>query len=744
MQPYIQLQRGGKAAGLARLESIPGIKVPTFIVIDQSLDDAAITAKLATFLKTHSDMERVAVRSSGAQEDSHQASFAGMYETKLDVPADVDSVRQAIAEIRTHAANKSDTLAHYAQMRNTEMVSSGLGIIVQRMLQPERAGVLFSHGPATRDGYYLISTTSGTGETIADGSVNGQLFRVVRGMTPATIQKPWLAELIATARLIEEYLDTASLDIEFAFEAGVLYILQCRPLTTVLTSNVNEAGLPTYVAELGKKIAEEHAGDILGDMIDINPGELLGRSPSPLEVSIFRHVLGDTIVERARSQIGYAPLHVGLIRVVEGKPYVSLRASAFSFRPDGISEPTYRKLVEVYRSAVANNPGHQDRVEFDVFAMRRGKRLERTIHLGGLAMREARNVRDSFAELEERIDTRTGEFQRSLGSNVQVLKQTGSAIPSVDPWQLLEHSAKWASLFVEVARLAFYWRNAFDETRPGIQTEALLQGKVRTNASMLREDLRAFRANRLSRGEIIEKYGHIRPGQFSLFGETYADDPDYYLFGLAPDRDEMRHEKAPQGMERDQMFRCMLFFMEAREEVKFWFARALSIFANSLRVWLASSGLDEATASRCTWHDLMRYSKDAKPIEGSGMGVILPNVIIPGMDLRQLTEQSASATYVTTQRVTANIHVLESNETHPDITGKLVLIRNADPGYDFLFRAGVAGIVTQNGGPASHMCIRAIEMDTPACIGCGAHAFERLSGSRVAILDCETGRLTPV
>jgi len=71
-----------------------------------------------------------------------------------------------------------------------------------------------------------------------------------------------------------------------------------------------------------------------------------------------------------------------------------------------------------------------------------------------------------------------------------------------------------------------------------------------------------------------------------------------------------------------------------------------------------------------------------------------------------------------------------------DLAGKIVLVRNADPGYDWLFSRNIAGLITAYGGVNSHMAIRAAEFGLPAAIGIGETLFEELMRSPVLSLDC--------
>ena len=86
-------------------------------------------------------------------------------------------------------------------------------------------------------------------------------------------------------------------------------------------------------------------------------------------------------------------------------------------------------------------------------------------------------------------------------------------------------------------------------------------------------------------------------------------------------------------------------------------------------------------------------------------------------------------------KVEAMVQSLDSNDEQ-DLRGKLVLIPQADPGYDWLFGHGIAGLITQYGGANSHMAIRAAEIGLPAAIGVGEKLYEKISKMKHVELDC--------
>ena len=71
-----------------------------------------------------------------------------------------------------------------------------------------------------------------------------------------------------------------------------------------------------------------------------------------------------------------------------------------------------------------------------------------------------------------------------------------------------------------------------------------------------------------------------------------------------------------------------------------------------------------------------------------------------------------------------------------DLEGRIAIIPNADPGFDWIFSRGIAGLITMYGGANSHMAIRMAEFELPGVTGVGELLFERLKEASVVELDC--------
>ena len=73
-----------------------------------------------------------------------------------------------------------------------------------------------------------------------------------------------------------------------------------------------------------------------------------------------------------------------------------------------------------------------------------------------------------------------------------------------------------------------------------------------------------------------------------------------------------------------------------------------------------------------------------------------------------------------------------------NIKNKIILIENADPGFDWIFSHKIKGLITKYGGANSHMTIRCAELDIPAAIGCGEQSFSSIVNSNKLELNCKS------
>jgi len=246
---------GGKAQALARL-SQADFRVPSwFAVTDGTVDSTELSSLL--------DEKLYAVRSSAVNEDGSEHSFAGQYESYLNISP--ENVIERIEDVRR--STNSDHLDSYSSNRKIEG-DTEIGVIVQEMVDAQTAGVAFGANPITGERQItLISATPGLGEALVSGETDGDTWEVdsqnhIRSRTLVDDNKPCLSDqqIAAVTKLCQkcnEHFGRPQ-DIEWAFDKeGVLWLLQSRAITTLTT-------LPDPADELtvwdNSNIAESYGG----------------------------------------------------------------------------------------------------------------------------------------------------------------------------------------------------------------------------------------------------------------------------------------------------------------------------------------------------------------------------------------------------------------------------------------------------------------------------------------------------
>ena len=223
---------GGKAASLGELLA-SGVRVPDGVVLTAGAADMTADDRRSLLRAAAGDLGigPFAVRSSGIAEDGAERSYAGIYESVLDVSAD----ELPAATERCLASARAARAAEYEPATDGRMA-----VIIQRMVAPAAAGVVLTVDPINGDRRACVVTAvRGIGERLVSGSAIGDEW-VVRDdvATPRrqpehAIDRRQATRLANEARRIAVARGTPQ-DIEWAIDAdGTLWILQARPMTAL-------------------------------------------------------------------------------------------------------------------------------------------------------------------------------------------------------------------------------------------------------------------------------------------------------------------------------------------------------------------------------------------------------------------------------------------------------------------------------------------------------------------------------
>ena len=222
---------GGKAGALAKLTQ-SGFEIPAwFVVTEGDLNKAELENSLATLGEGP-----FAVRSSALAEDGQEHSFAGQFDSFLNIPG--EQIESRIHDVRK--SQQSERIDSYTENQSIHH-GHGIAVIVQAMIPAKSAGVAFNADPITgQRSVSLVSAIKGLGEDLVSGEVDCDTWRVDRSneiiskvMLLHSISDSEVLEVVALCRECSKYFGSPQ-DIEWAFDpAGKLWLLQSRPITTL-------------------------------------------------------------------------------------------------------------------------------------------------------------------------------------------------------------------------------------------------------------------------------------------------------------------------------------------------------------------------------------------------------------------------------------------------------------------------------------------------------------------------------
>ena len=711
----------------------------------------------------------VIVRSSSEREDNMNFSNAGSFDSILNVSLnDHTELCKAIHDVA-------------ARLTNTDEI-----FIQQMMNDVELAGVVFTCDLDTLAPYYLINIDrSGSTSSVTSGTTNN-LETHVLFKQEIEVQDPLIQRIIDAARELEVIFDNDKLDIEFAVIESEIYIFQVRAI--VVRNKTDLSGLNykkalNKISSKYKKLNMKHP-NLLGDktlfgvMPDWNPAEIIGLRPKRLALSLYKELVTDQIWAYQRDNYGYRNLRSHPLLVsFYGLPYIDVRVSFNSFIPKELNEEIANRLANFYLESLVSNSKAHDKVEFDiVFSCYYFNIDEDTKILleNGFSSDDVEEITRSLRDLTNKIISSDSQLFNNDLRKVDILTARrheiiDSNLPLIDRiYWLVQDVKRYGTLpFAGVARAAFI----------GIK---LLKSLVSANVFTASDSDRFMESietvsKRLSKNvykdlkSIADEYGHLRPGTYNILSEPYRDALSSYfrVDAQAPEAiaDEVKVEFMLSTVAREKIVSLLkhsglntdadglLLFIrraiEGREFLKFEFTKHTDLILSGIEELGRKNGISKDLLAHVDISSILEMysSLDEADVRDQLMSSInknkscfdftksirLPPLISDPSEIFSHCLSDDVATFIS-QKV-ARAEVVTGDLAKLDLEGKIVCIEAADPGYDFLFSKGIAGLITCFGGANSHMAIRCAEIGLPAVIGCGPKLFSEYCMSNVLEID---------
>ena len=263
------------------------------MIISESMPQSLMD-EICSLLTEYGD-SYYAVRSSAVAEDLPEASFAGQQDTFLFIgPKDVPKMA-----ILCWASYWNERAVKYRHDADIDHLSTGMAVVVQRMVSSDTSGVMFTVNPVDGSKDVVIESSWGLGESIASGVITPDRFVLGRDGTVkesnirhkvkgyflmdgsnqlVDIEESKMDLPSADDRLLKEVLDMglrleehfkAPQDVEWAVENGTLYVLQSRNITTITDTGEHDDILWTrgYGDEYWADATTPMFFDVMGKML---------------------------------------------------------------------------------------------------------------------------------------------------------------------------------------------------------------------------------------------------------------------------------------------------------------------------------------------------------------------------------------------------------------------------------------------------------------------------------------------
>ena len=809
LPPQEEAEAGGKGRSLARLRQA-GHPVPDgFVVLarafggatgDALTDTAAreIDAALRKLTRRHADAT-FAVRSSGLVEDSATASYAGAFETELRVPAD----EVAAAVVRVHRSRHAARVGAYVaavgeSCGDASVVScpdgptgatnpagaTGSGetdkrahqapkaaVVVQRMIEAEHAGVLFTANPLTGDLRTMVgNVVAGVAESLVAGDVDAPEFTFDRpdgryrgpdGLRPAA------RRLHAEAHAVENTFDGAVQDIEWAATGTRVWILQARPVTTMTGRNPRTA-----------ERNDSLAGACLWSATNLT--EANPEPQTPLTISLKTYLQdhgGPSIKVKGRQMAGY----------IGGRPYANISVQISARGPKVAADPraAYATLEPVWGRLPNGIP-------IPTLPVSTADWKTEGTRLLGTVVTLTRHKRDIPAFLATNPDRcrRARERIAACAAPAQLLAawETELRPGSLRAfWAVIAATGQdQADVETELSALV----GPDDAAALTGNLGGLAGGGLASLGPAL--GLAEVQAGRMSRAEYLERFGHRGYNEVELAWPRPSEDPGWLeqalssapaKAGEAADRadgaaDRQRaydealarlrrdHPRAARGLQRRlrRRARAAATREAVRSEAVRWTGveRAFALQAGDLLglgddVFLLSAdelfaalGGAEPRVDLAARRAAYERSRSLPPLPGFIVGPIDPVAwaadpdrrtdvfVAPGFGVdEQPTPQPEGAVITGVPGVLGVVEGVVRRLDRLDdqallLPGEVLVTRLTNIGWTPVFPRAAA-IVTDLGAPLSHAAIVARELGVPAVVGCGDATARLRTGDRVRV-----------
>ena len=661
-----------------------------------------------------------------------------------------------------------------------DKIKSNDQFIVQTFIKkPDSSGVIFTRCLNDNAPYIVINLdNSKKTNLITSGKYNPTMktFYIHRSLRYVPRK---FRELVKIISYLEKIFKNERLDIEFARKGKFFFLFQCRKLL----KKIKTIELNKEMENIEKKIInifKEQPGlfgkkNMLSNMADWNPAEIIGVKPYPLAISLYKSLVTDDNWSKQRKMFGYKDVRpYPLMYNLGGSPYIDVRVDFNSFLPSKLDKHISKKIINYFINFLRKNNYYHDKVEFftiptffNFFSKKKLSFLSKQekekfyfylkkITIENLNLRKIENEKLEIEDLNKKIF----EIESKNISNLQKIF-------------LHTYNCKKNGIlpFASMARKAFISKSILEswliKGYMNREIRDIFFSNISTVSKEINKNLYYLSINKISKKNFLESYGHLRPSTYDIDSKNYKENfKNYFDFKnlkvLKKETNFILSEKLKKKIElkigkilkAEELIQYIKLTIALREEFKLEFSRSIDYIFSNLKKFFKKIKINEKKIKYLDYNIILNANSDLSLtkfrkiiLNNINLNLLnykklslikLPDTINSYKDIYFFEEQRSKPNYITNKKIVSSIICLEKKRNLnivSKLTNKIVVIENADPGYDFLFSYKISGLITKYGGPNSHMAIRCEELNVPAIIGMG-NLIDNFKNNNIVEIDC--------
>ena len=744
LNPQDQLNYKNKAKNLEFVKNNSNIKIPYFkeIIFD---DFENIEETLGKFSK------QIIIRSNSSKEDTDETSSAGKFLSIGPIDKnDISLIKKSWNEVlQSYEKDDNNTVIFQDYVDGAKSVS-----------------VLTSYKVGTDSPYRTFSTYYGSQtDAVTSGRYNKiKNFFIHRSLDNLPEKFKEYYKFFKIQNQLENLFGNKQLDIEIVTdEKEEPLLLQVRPLMGKLIKkepimverSVIDENVKRYKELIPTTDDRFGTNQIYSNMSDMNPAEMIGKKPDNIAFSLYRFMFTDTTWNKQRGEFGYRIYSGGkLMELFNNVAYINVNHSLNSFLTRNIKNETCEKIINYQLNKLETYPHLHDSIEFDI------SRSSYTFETDEKFGEEYKNIIDRKEIIQWHHDLiEIDSFNSStLHKNNEIILDAFSKLD--DSFQYLDKENikfvrdNMALPFTHHSRLGFvYFAQLNNFLKNGVINEEEKQNlllSVNSISTKMKQDAYRVKTGDISLNDFLSIYGHVRAGNYNLSSSNLKSNISFAESLINTSNEPIPSEplKIDIFKKIDDYFNLNKISYTSENWVEM-FQLAVSTRENSKFYYTKGidgilSEVEEKNISDRELFKLLDFEyNDMNTFNQKIEDTLMPDVITSSDDFYAYEEMNKDGNYIGQGTVTGEILFLDGTENNKNnLDNKIIVIPAADPGWDWIFNYKIKSLITEFGGPNSHMAIRCAEHNIPAILGIGEKNFSAILNSKNLVVDFSNENFT--